>query len=117
MSFRSFGGEWTRQKKVSLAGRSRTEESSREEVLERTRQEREQRRQHKLETRSATTVQAVWRAWRSRQMLKAELRKRWLQQYGDAAQRATRWVACRSGGAAGPAAHPRYSCGGRPSVL
>ena len=38
-SFRSFGGEWTRSKKVSLAGRSRTEESSREEVLERTRVE------------------------------------------------------------------------------
>lgn len=45
---------------MSLAGRSRTEET-RAQVLERTRRERERRRQEKLEHKSATTIQA--RAW------------------------------------------------------
>lgn len=54
--FRSFGGEFKKAAKVSLAGRSRTEET-RAEVLERTRRERERRRQEKLEQRSATSIQ------------------------------------------------------------
>ena len=53
---RAFGGEFRRAAKVSLAGRSRTEET-RAEVLERTRRERERRRQEKLEQRSATCIQ------------------------------------------------------------
>lgn len=53
---RSFGGEHRKEAKVSLAGRSRGEET-RAEVLERTRRERERRRQDKLEQRSATVVQ------------------------------------------------------------
>lgn len=57
--FRSFGGEFKKAAKVSLAGRSRTEET-RAEVLERTRRERERRRQDKLEQRSATCIQVRW---------------------------------------------------------
>jgi hypothetical protein len=56
-SFRSFGGEFRREQRVSLAGRSRVEET-RAEVLERTRRERERRRQEKLEQKSATSIQA-----------------------------------------------------------
>jgi hypothetical protein len=55
--FRSFGGEFRKEQRVSLAGRSRTEET-RAQVLERTRQERERRRQEKLEQRSANSIQA-----------------------------------------------------------
>ena len=55
--FRSFTGEFRREQRVSLAGRSRTEET-RAEVLERTRRERERRRQEKLEHKSATSIQA-----------------------------------------------------------
>lgn len=57
MSFRSFGGEYRKEARVSLAGRSRVEES-RAEVLERTRRERERRRQEKLEQRGAISIQA-----------------------------------------------------------
>ena len=53
MSF--FDGNGRRTAKVDLRGRSRVE--SREQVLERTRAEREQRRRLKLETRSATCIQ------------------------------------------------------------
>ena len=56
MSYRSFGGESTRVKKVSLAGRSRAEETA-QQVLERTRLQRERRRQDKLEQKSATAIQ------------------------------------------------------------
>jgi hypothetical protein len=51
-----FGGDWRKEQRVSLAGRSRTEET-RAQVLERTRQERERRRQEKLELRSASLIQ------------------------------------------------------------
>ena len=49
-------------RKVEIRGRSRPEES-REEVLERTRQERERRKQHKVETRSATLIQVRFGHW------------------------------------------------------
>lgn len=52
----SFTGEFSRAKKVSLAGRSAKAES-REQVLERTRQERERRRQLKVETQAAVLIQ------------------------------------------------------------
>lgn len=51
-----FGGDWRKEQRISLAGRSRTEET-RAQVLERIRQEREARRQVKLELRSASTIQ------------------------------------------------------------
>lgn len=86
---RSFGGEWQRSKKVSLAGRSRTTDATREEVLERTRLEREARRQHRLETRSAIALQASWRSWRARRKLKVEARERWTGAYGASGNRAS----------------------------
>ena len=55
---RSFGGEFRKEARVSLAGRSRGAEETRGEVLERTRRERERRRQDKLEQKSATCIQA-----------------------------------------------------------
>lgn len=54
MSF--FDGRARRTAKVDLRGRSKVAES-REQVLERTRIEREQRRQHRLEMQSATCIQ------------------------------------------------------------
>ena len=53
MSF--FNGSGRKTAKVDLRGRSKVE--SREQVLERARVEREQRRQLKLEIRSATCIQ------------------------------------------------------------
>lgn len=55
--FRSWTGDFKKEQRVSLVGRSRAEET-RAQVLERTRKEREQRRQEKLQQRSATTIQA-----------------------------------------------------------
>lgn len=52
-----FSGEFQRTKKVALGGKSRTQEETREQVLERTRQEREQRRRAKLQKDSATRIQ------------------------------------------------------------
>jgi len=54
----NFTRDFSRAKKVSLAGKSSRAES-REQVLERTRQERERRKQHKLETHSATVIQVL----------------------------------------------------------
>ncbi|KAL4436604.1 hypothetical protein ABPG75_003743 [Micractinium tetrahymenae] len=88
MSFRSFGGEYKKEARVSLAGRSRVEES-RAEVLERTRRERERRRQDKLAAASATSIQAAWRGWRSRRRHQAELRQAWVQRFGEHAERAS----------------------------
>lgn len=58
-----FSGQHSTGRKVEIRGRSRAEES-REQVLERTRQEREQRRRQKLEAKSATTIQVLGRASR-----------------------------------------------------
>lgn len=52
----SFTGDFSRAKKISLAGKSQQAES-RQQVLERTRQERDRRKQQKLETQSATVIQ------------------------------------------------------------
>lgn len=58
MALRSFTGDATRSKKVSLGGRSRAAET-REEVLERTRLEREKRAKLKLDNKSATVIQVL----------------------------------------------------------
>lgn len=62
MSF--FTGQYSGRKKVDLRGRSRAEET-REQMLERTRQERERRRQAKLEQKCATLIQ-VQSDWSAR---------------------------------------------------
>ena len=53
---RTFGGEFSRKQKVSLVGKSRTVER-REEILEKTRLEREARKQRRLENEMATRIQ------------------------------------------------------------
>jgi len=53
---RTFGGEFSRKQKVSLQGKSKGVES-REEVLERTRAERERRKQRKYENEMAVVIQ------------------------------------------------------------
>lgn len=55
---------------------------SREEILERTRQERERRRQKKLEEENAVVIQAAWRAYAARQIAQQEIRVAWLGKYG-----------------------------------
>jgi hypothetical protein len=57
MSFRSFGGEFTRGPRISLAGKSKTTDASRDQTLEIVRKQREQRKQTKLENKSATDIQ------------------------------------------------------------
>ncbi|GAB4817517.1 hypothetical protein N2152v2_004563, partial [Parachlorella kessleri] len=88
MSFRTFDGSAVRSKRVALGGRSRAEES-REQVLERTRQDRERRKQQKLESRSATAIQAAWRAWHGTRLHKAAVRAAWVEAYGSYGQLAT----------------------------
>lgn len=53
----NFKGEFVSRKKVDLRGSSRGEEN-REQVLQRTRREREKRKRQKLEQESATIIQA-----------------------------------------------------------
>ncbi|KAI3426511.1 hypothetical protein D9Q98_008876 [Chlorella vulgaris] len=86
--FRSWTGDFKKEQRVSLVGRSRAEET-RAQVLERTRKEREQRRQEKLQLRSATTIQAAWRGLQARQRHQAEVRRQWLACYGNQADTAS----------------------------
>ncbi|KAK9829627.1 hypothetical protein WJX72_006957 [[Myrmecia] bisecta] len=51
-------------------------------------QKREQRRRQKLETKSATSIQAFWRSKRLLSVLRAQVRLGWLQQYGEFGERA-----------------------------
>jgi hypothetical protein len=78
----SFTGDFSRAKKISLAGKSQKAES-REQVLERTRQERERRKQQKLEIQSAVVIQAAWRSYASRQRSKQAIRAAWMEKYGS----------------------------------
>ncbi|KAK9914927.1 hypothetical protein WJX75_002372 [Coccomyxa subellipsoidea] len=78
--FRSFDGQVSSKPKVDLRGRSRVEES-REQVLERTRQERKRRQQQKLEQKSALQVQAFWRGRHAAKQLREAVRSSWLQNY------------------------------------
>lgn len=52
-----FSGTAGVQRKVDLRGRRDRREESREQVLERTKAERERRQRNKLENRSALTIQ------------------------------------------------------------
>jgi hypothetical protein len=79
-----FTGKADTTKKVDLRGKSRGEET-REQVLERTRLEREQRKRAKLEQQSASRIQAAWRAHWTLQQTQAAERQAWQQQYGAAA--------------------------------
>lgn len=85
---RSFGGESLRSQKVSLSGKSKQVES-REEVLQRTRLEREKRKQNKLEHASAILIQSTWRAHFTRQLAREEIKARWIAQFGYNGEHAT----------------------------
>lgn len=76
-----FSGNALPTRRVDLRGKSRAEES-REQVLERTKVQREQRKRLKLETRSATQIQAAWRAHTGSLRMKAALRQSWLETFG-----------------------------------
>lgn len=79
MSF--FTGTAGPKRKVALGGKSRAEET-REQVLERTRLEREKRQRSKLEQKSALLIQACWRQHRTATQYAQQLREEWIQAYG-----------------------------------
>lgn len=78
MSF--FSGRAGPQRKVDLRGKSRHEES-REQVLERTRLEREKRQRAKLEQKSALAIQARWRQVYTARCYADRLRSKWIETY------------------------------------
>jgi hypothetical protein len=78
MSF--FSGRPGPQRKVDLRGKSRHEET-REQVLERTRVEREKRQRAKLEQRSALAIQARWRQVHTARSYANRLRSEWIDSY------------------------------------
>ncbi|MEW5297235.1 MAG: hypothetical protein WDW36_000459 [Sanguina aurantia] len=65
-------------KKIELRGKSKGEET-RQQIVERTRHERELRRQQKLESKSATIISACWRGRLSRIQTRAHCRASWIQ--------------------------------------
>jgi hypothetical protein len=78
MSF--FTGRPGPQRKVDLRGKSRHEET-REQVLERTRLEREKRQRAKLEQKSALAIQARWRQVHTARCYADRLRSEWIDCY------------------------------------
>lgn len=79
---KTFGGEFSKQQKVSLSGRSKSVAESRQEILERTRRERDARRQRKAEEGAALYIQSAWRSYRSRVVLRDKWRQTWIQRWG-----------------------------------
>lgn len=75
-----FTGRAGPQRRVDLRGKSRQEET-REQILERTKVEREKRQRVKLEQKSALAIQARWRQVCSARKYENELRQDWLQTY------------------------------------
>lgn len=80
-----FTGEAGPKRKVDLRGKSKVEET-REQVLERTRIERERRKRFKLETKSAVVIQACWRSLQCRRELRSQVRDEWMQKYWSQVQ-------------------------------
>lgn len=76
----------TQQKKVSLGGRSRGEET-REQTLERTRAEREKRQRNKLQTKSALLIQSHWKQLATARSVQSELRQSWTHLCGSEGSR------------------------------
>jgi hypothetical protein len=70
------------QRKVDLRGRSRGEET-REQVLERTRAERELRQQSKLESKSALLIQSHWRQLAAARNFDNRQRQQWANVAGN----------------------------------
>ena len=74
------------QRKVDLRGKSRGEET-REQILERTRAERERRQKSKLETKSALLIQSHWRQLAAARKFVSEQRQQWAHVAGSEASR------------------------------
>jgi hypothetical protein len=92
MSF--FSGTAGPKRKVDLRGKSRQEET-REQVLARTRLEREERQRAKLEQKSALLIQAYWRQHITACRYSEQLRCEWIDAYETHA--ADRCVSCMHG--------------------
>ncbi|KAK9861088.1 hypothetical protein WJX84_004362 [Apatococcus fuscideae] len=74
-------------RRVDLRGKSRAEET-REQVLERTRREREARRVDRLQQDSAKKIQASWRGRKAVGVHRAAVRAAWLLRFGEGGCRA-----------------------------
>ena len=80
---KTFGGEFSKQQKVSLSGKSKGVAESREEILERARRERDARRQRKVEQGAALCIQAAWRSYWGRVVVREGWRNSWIGMCGD----------------------------------
>lgn len=80
---KTFGGEFSKQQKVSLSGRSKGVAESREEILERARRERDARRRRKVEQGAALCIQAAWRSYWGRVVVRESWRHSWIERWGD----------------------------------
>lgn len=84
----------TQQRKVSLGGRSRGEET-REQTLERTRAEREKRQRSKLENKSAVIIASAWRQRAAAIRVQNDLRQSWVHLCrGSQDSRCAGWIFC-----------------------
>ena len=84
---RTFGGEFTRKQKVSLSGKKASGiGESREEILERTRLERERRKRKKLENETATLIQSAWRSYIVRGGMRGRWRRDWCDTFGSSGE-------------------------------
>ena len=84
---RTFGGEFTRKQKVSLSGKKASGiGESREEILEKTRLERERRKRKKLENETATLIQSVWRSYAVREGMRGTWRRDWCNKFGSSGE-------------------------------
>ena len=79
-----FSGTSGPTRKVDLRGKSRGEET-REQVLERTRLEREKRKRAKVEASSATVIQAKWRQHCAARKAIGAVRSAWADSYTSVA--------------------------------
>jgi hypothetical protein len=77
-----FSGRSGPTRKVDLRGKSRGEET-REQILERTRLEREKRKRAKLEASSATVIQSKWRQHRAAWKATEAVRSSWSVNYAS----------------------------------
>ncbi|GAX81158.1 hypothetical protein CEUSTIGMA_g8591.t1 [Chlamydomonas eustigma] len=80
-----FNGTVGARKKVSLGGKSQ-KEGSRDDVLEKSRLERERRRREKIEDASARLIQARWRIHKEWKQFKTTCLDSWNLQFGPKAE-------------------------------
>lgn len=71
-------------KSVNLRGKS--EQKSREQILQEARKEREARQRQRLQQVSAINIQKVWRGSRVRAQERAKLRREWTDAFANAGE-------------------------------